>query len=281
MGVCAVFSEYKTTCGVSLFRSVPATVVTSAAPLVRRDSFREVKLESGQVIGHVAETVDVDQQKDDVTAATTGVADNNVPAPVLPAVPAPGTTSTSPRNVPFKVLHLNPEQLKELNINLPDLEHGEGPVQLYIIEDSAAANVPAPPAQTSTLIGQEVMSSSAATAGETNAVMTEGDVERFSGVSGIPFQKSESGFYSMELDENGSQMTTLHVAGGLDSGVTDTTSAAILDSESNQINFHNNQSGVSIPLGGSRPDHPQPERDSAEDGVPPTKRRKLNSSEEK
>ena len=259
----------------------------------RKDSLREVKLESGQVIGHVAENVTerdhLAQEPHEEVVVTTVMssppAGSDVSTTVAPAV-SPGATGvgnvTPSRNVPVKVLHLNPDQLKELNINLPNMENTDGPVQVYIIEDSANVNaagsgiVDAPQEP----ISQTLVSST--TQPEGAAVVTsDGTMEHYNFISsvGVPFQKSEeSGFYSMDLDENGAQVGL--TVGALDSGVTEATNVSILES-TNQMRDGSSQSFTGISQPGSDVIsglvHSEPERSSKEDGVPPNKRRRMNS----
>ena len=249
---------------------------------------REVKLDSGQVIGHVAEehvtqpgTVPTPQSYGDVVMATAAptVATGDVSSAM-----ATSSSSTSPRNVPVKVLHLNPEQLKELNINLPNLENSEGPVQVYIIEDNAAANV----SGCSVISATQEPSGSSIVSGtnqplEGAGVTAEAAVEQYSLISGVPFQKSEeSGFYSLDLDDSGGQVALN--AGALDSGVTEATSVNIPES-TNELKEVNTQSLTRISRPGSDVItglvHSEPERNNKEDGVPPNKRRKMNSPNDK
>ena len=268
---------------------------TSQAPAFgRKDSLREVKLESGQVIGHVAENVtERDHLKQEpheevvmTTVMSSPPAGSDVSTTVAPAAVSPGTSGggnvTPSRNIPVKVVHLNPDQLKELNINLPNMENAEGPVQVYIIEDSASVNptgsgiVGAPQEP----ISQTLVSSTTQPEGAA-VVVSDGAVEHYNLISsvGVPFQKSEeSGFYSMDLDENGTQVGL--TVGALDSGVTETTNVSILES-ANQVRDERSQSFPGIPHPGSEVIsglvHSEPERSSKEDGVPPYKRRRINS----
>ena len=256
---------------------MPVTTAQKAQSFTRKDSLREVKLDSGQVIGHVAEdhvtqagTVPTQQSHvGDVIMATVATGDPNIAMATMPLATS-SSSSTSPRNVPVKVLHLNPEQLKELNINLPNLENAEGPVQVYIIEENA--NVTG----TSIISSTEQGVASAFPPPEGAGVVTEGPVEHYSLLSGVPFQKSEeSGFYSMDLDDNGAGQVGLNV-GTLDSGATEATGVNILES-TNQIKAENSQSFAGI-AHQSGLVHTEPERSSKEDGVPPNKRRKLNTN---
>ena len=259
----------------------------------RKDSLREVKLESGQVIGHVAENVTerdhLPQEPHEEVVITTVTSSpptaNDVTTTIAPPV-SPGATGggtvTPSRNVPVKVLHLNPDQLKELNINLPNMENTEGPVQVYIIEDSVNVNaagsgiVGAPQEP----ISQTLVSSTTQPEGAT-VVVSDGTVEHYNIISsvGVPFQKSEeSGFYSMDLDENGAQVGL--TVGALDSGITEPANVSILES-ANQVRGESSQSFTGISQPGSEAIsglvHSQPERSSKEDGVPPDKRRRMNS----
>ncbi len=267
--------------------------------MARKDSLREVRLDTGQLIGHVAEASSEHAQTELVTtcsgdSSTTQQRGSDVVAGSGDDPTASTSGAGSNKNTPFKIVHLNPEQLRELNIALPSMEPSDGPLQVYIIDDSAAANATPPSAQTQTLIRQDVTSGPTLTAhavsvpdqGEisqetvssSTTVTEEGVVvsEHAHFVAGVPFQKSEeSGFYSMELDEGGSQL------GGV--GVNPTENDTVVDSSTNQeAAATRSQSEVRVSEETNAAHelvHSQPERDSVEDGVPPTKRRRMDSSE--
>ncbi len=288
---------------------------------------REVKLESGQVIGHVASdpltsgdnsplvlsdgtnlshVTGSDVSLTQVTPGNVESMEVNLGSLIQETVAAaksdPTVTSTQGSislgsagqgQQPMKVVHLNPEQLKELNINLPNMETTEGPIQVYIIEEPGASqtgsHVTGNEPEVHSIGGQEVVLPDIIhqvlpepSGGNSSQNIASLDVgKKSSSAVAMPTQKSaESGFYSMEevSTGNGNSSGGSRKVEKVDSG--DVTEETTLDlpSVANQNTTNNSQSKDSTRSGLV---HSQPDRDASEDGDPPSKRRKMESSGEK
>ena len=313
-----------------LFRTdkkTPST--TKSSTITRQDSLREVKLESGQVIGHVAtdpltsgdnsplvlsdetNTSHLAGNEESLTQATSGNAESmevNLGSLIQETVAAaksdPNVTSAQGSislgsagqgQQPMKVVHLNPEQLKELNINLPNMETAEGPIQVYIIEEPGASqtgsqvpgHVTGNDPEAHSIGGQEVVlpdiihqvlpQPSIGSDSQNNALLDEN--KRTSGEISMPKQKSaESGFHSMDEFSSGnvSSSGSLGKVRKSDSG--DVTEETTLDlpSVANQNTTTNISQSKDSAVSGLV--HSQPERDAREDDAPPAKRRIMESS---